>query len=865
MNMATLLFRRTAIFSALALILGACSGGGDSNYVSSSSSASSSGSSESALPWMTAQIVAEQNAASTDAAKETVATKRAQLLLSAMTLAQKMQQLTGSMPEILPELPQCYGGRHISGISALAIPTFRISNGPVGVGQNDCVSTSIYAAVQAGTSSFTASYTDASSAKATALPSAIGLAASFDPALATTYGGVIATEMNNLALHVFEAPGLNMARIPVLGRNFEYFGEDPFLTGSMGVAEIGAIRNGGLIAMAKHFVGNEQETVRNYISETIDTQVLHELYMLPFEMAVKDGNVDAVMCSYNTVNGGQACANSSTLTDTLRTDWGFTGYVQSDFFAMKSTAATLAAGTDNEMPIPQYWSTTNLTAALTAGTITTKQIDTALTRRLTKMFKAGIFDRTLTQTTIDYTTDGQTARTIGGRAAVLLQNNGALPFASTVQNVVLIGKSSQIYAQQAVAGGSTVGTSMGGGGGSSDVVPTYTVTPATGIANVLTTLGNSSASVKVILVDDANSTATINGSSASFSDALTAAAAADAVVIMTGTISEEGADRVTLIDGATTSSTTATLGAGATPADGMSLDWYVAAPKSYATVSSGSNVVKSSASVAMIKAIMAATSTTAATMAQKTALVLKDNAAVALDSDLVGSTGPAILEAWFPGQEDGNIVADLLFGRVNPSGKLPVTFPYKGMSFLDSTSTAQFPGTVSGTTQSVTYSEMLNMGYRWYDANASGSCTVPASGVNPCVAFPFGYGLSYTSFGLGTPKLSSSGTTTSVSVTVSNTGSMTGAEVVQVYLALPSSASSYGATQPPKRLVGFQRVELAAGASQTVTITFDSAASNHPMSVWSKSNNTWVKPSGSFTVYVGNSSSLRDLTSVGTI
>lgn len=857
--MRSTLFRRTALFSALALMLGACSGGGGDSASGSASSTAST------LPWMTAAIVAEQNAATTDAAKEAVAAQRAQLLLSSMTLAQKMQQLTGSMPEILPELPQCYGGRHISGISALAIPTFRISNGPVGVGQNDCVSTSIYAAVQAGTSSFTAAYTDASSAKATALPSAIGLAASFDPGLATTYGGVIATEMNNLALHVFEAPGLNMARIPVLGRNFEYFGEDPYLTGSMGVAEIGAIRNGGLIAMAKHFVGNEQETVRNYISETIDTQVLHELYMLPFEMAVKDGNVDAVMCSYNTVNGSQACANSSTLTDTLRSNWGFTGYVQSDFFAMKSTAATLAAGTDNEMPIPQYWSTTNLTAALTAGTITTKQIDTALTRRLTKMFKAGIFDRALAQTTIDYTTNGQTARTIGGRAAVLLQNNGALPFASTVQNVVLIGKSSQIYAQQAVAGGSTVGTSMGGGGGSSDVVPTYTVTPAAGIANVLSTLGNSSASVKVILVDDANSTVTINGSSATFSDALTAAAAADAVVIMAGTISEEGADRVTLIDGVTTSSTTATLGAGATLADGMSLDWYVASPKTYGTVSAGSNVVKSSATVAMIKAIMATTSTTAATMAQKTALVLKDNAAVAMDSSLVGSSGPAILETWFPGQEDGNIVADVLFGRVNPSGKLPVTFPVKGMGFLDSASTTQYPGTVSGTTQSVTYSELLDIGYRWYDANASGSCAVASGGANPCVAFPFGYGLSYTTFSLGTPKLGSSGTTNSVSVTVTNTGSKTGAEVVQVYLGLPSTASSYGATQPPRRLVGFKRVELAAGASQTVTIGFDSAASNHPMSVWDKSSGTWVKPSGSFTVYVGNSSSLRDLTNVGTI
>ena len=146
------------------------------------------------------------------------------------------------------------------------------------------------------------------------------------------------------------------ARLPILGRNFEYFGEDPYLSGVMATAETRAVQGKGLIAMVKHYAANEQETNRMTIQETVDAQVLHELYLLPFEMAVKDGKAAAVMCSYNYLNGQSACENRMLLTDVLRGDWGFTGYVQSDFFAVKSTVATLANGLDHEMPTPQFWS-----------------------------------------------------------------------------------------------------------------------------------------------------------------------------------------------------------------------------------------------------------------------------------------------------------------------------------------------------------------------------------------------------------------------------------------------------------------------------------------------------------------------------
>ena len=187
------------------------------------------------------------------------------------------------------------------------------------------------------------------SAKATALPAAIAMAASFDRQIATQFGNVVGDEARALALQVFEAPGVNLARSPRGGRNFEYFGEDPFLTGTMAVAEIRAIQSHGVIAMAKHIVANEQETDRTTVNEEVDDRTLHELYLLPFEMAVKDGDVAAVMCSYNILNGSQMCENRHILTDVLRGQWGFKGYVQSDFFAAKSLN-TLRAGMDHEMP-----------------------------------------------------------------------------------------------------------------------------------------------------------------------------------------------------------------------------------------------------------------------------------------------------------------------------------------------------------------------------------------------------------------------------------------------------------------------------------------------------------------------------------
>ncbi len=811
---------------------------------------------------MAEEIIAEQADAESGDVREEVANRRAKMLIAAMTLEQKFQQLTGAAPEVLPELPECFGARHVSGIAQLAIPTFRITNGPVGLGQNDCVSLEVAKEEPRNFGSIRVqigAYTHPSSAKATALPSALGAAASFDPAIAGLYGEVIAAEMHNLGLHVFEAPGVNLARLPILGRNFEYFGEDPYLSGVMAVAETKAIQASGLIAMPKHYAANEQETNRMTIQTSVDGQTLRELYLLPFEMAVRDGKAASVMCAYNYVNGQSSCESRELLTDILRGDWGFTGYVQSDFFAMKSTVATLANGMDHEMPLPMHWAPEKLQAALDSGELNIGQIDTALERRYTQAFKAGIFDRPLTQTPIDFEAGGAMAREIGTRAAVLLQNNGALPVRSDAREIVLMGKASQVYAQQAVAGGAVVGEPMGAGGGSSDVVPAYTVSPIEGIRNALADLGNADAVVRLVLVDDANETATIDGMEASFAEALALAADADSVVIMAGTISEEGADRATFTD---TSGKILAQSA----ATGNTLDWYAPRSNNIATIGEA-NTARNSATTAMIEAVLAALSGTDVPMNAKTALVLKDNAGVALPSSLVGPQGPSILEVWFPGQEDGNIVADVLFGRSNPSGKLPVTMPFVGKGFLDRIETAQFPGVIRDDDgkQAVTYSEQLAIGYRWYDSRPASECPKVESR-NSCVAFPFGYGLSYTSFAYGMPNLAfdEARGVWQASMSVTNTGERDGAEVLQVYVTLPDSADDHGHAQPPRRLVGFERLELKQGTTGEATITIDPAASNHPLSVWNEQDKTWVTPKGTFTVWIGSSSSPGDLVQAGT-
>lgn len=719
--------------------------------------------------------------------------RRAQLLIAGMTTAQKFQQLVGGAGQV-PEIPECYGARHVPGVPELSIPTLRITNGPVGVGQNDCVP-----AEHANPNNVMSFLTSPHSAKATQLPSAMAVAASFDRKVAAQFGDILGVESNNLALHVMEGPGMNLARNPTLGRNFEYFGEDPYLAGTLSVAEIKAIQARGVIAMAKHLVANEQETDRMTLNEIIDDKVLHELYLLPFEMSVKEGEVASMMCSYNTVNGVGMCSNKHILTDILRGQWGFEGYVQSDFYAVHDVVKTMKAGMDHEMPgmdFPQFgaithWKPAALQAALDSGELSMLDLDTALNRRYRQMFKFGIFDRPVVQMPIDQERNGKIARSIGEQSAVLLKNdNNVLPFAKSVKNLVIIGKST--YADTAVAGCC---------GGSSDVIPLYIVKPLQGMKNTLNAIG-SSAKVTLLVVKEDNS---------NLAEAVAAARAADAVVIMAGTLAEEGNDR-----------------------QGISLDSGDRVGHALEAMSAGAKHININ-QTAMIKAVAAANP-------DKTALVLKDNASSLLPFiDQI----PAVLEVWFPGQEDGNIVANLLLGVVNPSGKLPVTFPMNEGEWPANTP-MQYPGVLVNGKPTVTYSEGLNIGYRWYDVK----------NIKP--RFPFGYGLSYTTFVLSrlsvSPAASDGTVPITVSVDVKNTGKRAGAEVAQVYVSMPAILN-----QPPKRLINFEKVTLQPGEKKTVTMTIDPLSASHPLGTWNVATQQWLTARGNYPLLVGNSSGNLEL------
>jgi beta-glucosidase len=684
--------------------------------------------------------------------------ERAEQLVAAMTVEQKIAQLHGAMATIdiyalsaqaaaegadMDQLAaQIRIDRHVAAIDELGIPRFRITNGPVGVGMGD------------GTPS----------PPATSLPMTIGLAAGFDPELAHAYGDIIGSETATLGQHVLEGPGVCLHRTPIAGRNFEYFSEDPYLSGVLGVAVTQAIQAHDVIAMAKHFAVNDQEHERFRASVEIDEHVLRELYLLPFEMLVKDAEIAAVMSAYNRVRGTYATENRYLLTDVLRTEWGFDGYVQSDFWSCRSAAASLHAGMDHEMPDAKWLNEDNVKAALHDTSLEIETVDRALVRRFTQMFRFGQFERPYQPGVIDAAGHGATARRIGGEIAVLLKNDDQLlPLSADVHDIAVIGQST------------FVDDACLGGGGSSKVDPLYTVPPVDGFRDVLADLGNAQAVVtKITVADDLSNLA----------EARRAAADATVVVLMAGLVATEGADQP------------------------------------------DANMLNEQNT--MLDQLLGLNSATV--------VVLKDSNPVLMPWI---DKAPAVLEVWNQGSEDGHVVADLLFGVVNPSGKVPTSYPVTEDDTLYAGHPERHPGVDEGDGYPVIrYSEGLQMGYRWHHSQQ----------IAPL--FGFGYGLSYTTFDLADVTVDAShGVAAPVTVmaTVTNTGPLAGAEVVQVYLGIPVDG------QPPKRLVGFTKVFLQPGETRTLTLIIDPAATHHPFSVWDYATRQFVITPGEYTLHIGTS------------
>lgn len=689
--------------------------------------------------------------------------ERAEALVAVMSVDQKIQQLHGNMETIdiygmsaqattQEEMDQLAAQirveRHVAAIDELGIPRFRITNGPVGVGMGD------------GTPS----------PPATSLPMTIGVAASFEPELAAAYGDLIGSETATLGQHVLEGPGLCLHRTPIAGRNFEYFSEDPYLSGVMGVEVTKALQSHDVIAMAKHYVVNDQEYERFRTNVEVDEHVLRELYLIPFEMACKDAGIAAVMSAYNRIRGVYATECRHTLTTVLRDEWGWDGYVQSDFWSCRSAAGSLNAGMDHEMPDAKWLNETNVQNALHDTSLEIETVDRALVRRFTQMFRFGQFERPYAPGEIDAAAHGAIARRIGARMAVLLKNAPAddgeplLPLAAaSVRSIVIIG-------QDQFAGEACLG-----GGGSSKVLPLYTVPPLDGLRDVVADLG---ADIEVTLVTVARDLADLDAAKA-------AAAAADVVVVMAGVIATEGAD--------------------------------MPEPR------------QPNGQERMVAELLAVN--------ERTIVVLKDSTPVMLPWI---DAAKAVLQVWNQGTEDGHVVADLLFGLANPGGKVPTTYAAAESDLLYAGRPERYPGTDEGSGYPVIrYSEGLQMGYRWFQAQ----------GIAPL--YSFGYGLSYSTFevsGVAVSTATSDGVAAfDVTATVTNTGSRAGSEVVQVYVGIPVAG------QPPKRLIGFRRVELEPGESREVTITIDPSATNHPLSVWDCATGGFTVRPGSYEVSVGTS------------
>lgn len=644
------------------------------------------------------------------------AVARARAIVQKMTLDEKITELHG--------IHTATEYRIVPGVPRLGIPALQMTNGPAGVGPGG-----------AGPQT-----------PATALPAPILLAATWDPSLAFEYGKIAGEETRATGNTLLEAPDVNIARIPQGGRDFEGYGEDPFLDASIAVANIEGIQSTGIMATVKHYISNNQEDNRGNVNEEIGERALREIYMPAFKAAVTEAHSASVMCAYPHVNGTFNCENDPLLKTVLKKEWGYGGFVMSDWGATHSTVPSALAGLDLEMPTGRYFGD-DLKAAVQSGQVPMTVIDDKLVRRFATMMQFGGWVAPPKPEPIPAFAHGEAARKIATQGMVLLKNDGGLlPLdIRNIRSVALIGP-------WAVRPSS-------GGGGSSHVIPLYTITPYDGLEAAM------ELQIHFTVLDGSD-----------VNKAVAAARRSQVAIVMVGDQDTEGHDQpISLPD----------------------------------------------AQDQLIDAVAKAN--------PKTIVVVKSGSAVLMPwIDEV----PAVLEAWYPGEEDGNAVADVLTGKVDPSGKLPITFP-RSVDQTFAKNPAEYPG-VDGT---VHYTEGLDVGYRGYAAD----------GEKPL--FPFGFGLSYTTFGFDGLKVSRQpgSASATVSFKVTNTGKVAGAEVAQLYLGFPPIAEG---NEPPIQLKGFRKVMLNPGESKTVELKLDS----HSFSYWSVESHAWKIAPGTFQVMVGDSS-----------
>ncbi|WP_256011428.1 beta-glucosidase family protein [Desertivirga xinjiangensis] len=697
-------------------------------------------------------------------------------IVSAMTLHEKAQLVVGATE--LKKASSSENGTVIgfteqkvpgaAGITAaiprLGIPALIVSDGPAGVRINPR---------RKG---------DTNTYYATAFPVGTSLASTWDPALVEEVGRAFGNEVKEYGIDILLAPGMNIHRNPLNGRNFEYYSEDPLISGKIAGAIVRGIQSNGVGTSVKHFSGNNQESNRNGVNVVVSERALREIYLKGFRIAIAESNPWTVMSSYNKLNGAFTAESYDLLSTILRDEWKFEGFVMTDWGGGRDRPGTIKAGNDLIMP-GRPGQSDLIVAAVKNGTLDIKALDTSVERIVKVILKSPTFNKYVYSDKPDLKGHAAMVRKAGADGIVLLKNEQhTLPLKTQTKGIAVFGNTSF--------------KTIAGGMGSGDVNKAYIISVMKGLANAGYT---PDADLKKDYL-----TYFSKDSAAQMAAGAKWPKAAPEMTISDSVISKKAEDcAVALI----------TVGRNSGEVNDRNLE---------------TNYHLTNFEIEQIKKIGAEFHR----KGKKVVIVL--NIAGVIDMKDWKDVADAILLVWQPGQEAGNSIADVLSGKVNPSGKLATTFP---VNYTDVSSAKNFPGTPVEKPLNVTYEEGIYVGYRYHDI-----FKVP-------VAYEFGFGLSYTDFIISDLKLGriSSDGSFDIACKVKNTGSVAGRQVVQVYISAPGKTID----KPSQELKAFLKSKvLAPGESEKMRFSIKGSE----LASFYSDRSEWITESGKYEVRLGFSS-----------